>query len=119
LLLYKTWVEFHIAKWADTVDFAFRYYNCSEGGICGVIARKHDKKDLEDPKNWMLMDEIAPTRWFTKPLLEAAKDFLEIKESCRIPMGTENDAQSTIILPGKTGFANVVAPAGQSRILTV
>lgn len=117
LILYKTWVEFHIAKWAD-VDFPFRYYNCSEGGICGVIARKHDKKDLEDPKNWMLMDEIAPTRWFTKPLREAAKDFLEIKESCRIPMGTENDALNTIILPGTTGFANVVAPAGQNKILT-
>ena len=107
----------HVAKWAEQEDFSFRYYNCSEGGICGVLAKKHAVEDLENPANWGLMDDIAPKSWFTKPLINAAQDFLEVKRSCQ--QETNTNAGGVIELLPKTGGANFIVPAGQSRILTV
>jgi hypothetical protein len=119
LLIYKVWIEMHIAKWSEQEDFSFRYYNCSEGGICGVLAKKHAVEDLEDPANWGLMDDIAPKCWFTKPLIDAAKDFLEIRKSCQTQVGTNTNAGGVIELPPKMGGASVIVQPGQSRIITV
>jgi hypothetical protein len=117
LLIYKAWVEMHIAKWAESEDFAFRYYNCSEGGILGVLAKHSAVEDLENEKNWMLMDDIAPNRWFTKPLEEAVKDFLEIRQSCQTQTGINGNAGGVIdLLPGMGGASGIVLP-GQSQIL--
>ena len=117
LLIYKVWIEMHIAKWAEQGEFPFRYYNCSEGGICGVVAKKHAVEDLEDPANWGLMDDIAPKCWFTKPLINAAKDFLEIRKSCLTQMGTNINAGGVIELLPRMGGASYTDLAGQSRII--
>jgi hypothetical protein len=105
LLIYKAWIEMHVAKWSqDKIDIPFRYYNCSEGGITGVLAKKHAVKDLEDPKNWTLMDELAPDRWFTKPLIEAAKDFLEIKQACQQGIGVGLAGSLQPVMGGANGI---------------
>jgi hypothetical protein len=119
LLTYKTWIEFHVAKWAEEEEFSFRYYNCSEGGICGVVAKKHEVEDLENPANWGLMDDVAPKCWFTKPLIDAAKDFLEIKKSCQTQMETNTNVGGVIELPPKMGGVRGIDLAGQSRIISV
>jgi len=117
LLTYKTWIELHVAKWAEEKEFSFRYYNCSEGGICGVVAKKHEKEDLEDPNNWGLMDDVAPLCWFTKPLINAAQDFLEIKKSCRVE--TNANAGGVIDLLPRMGGASYTDPRLQNRIISV
>ncbi len=119
LLIYKTWIEMHIAKWAEEQEFPFRYYNSSEGGICGVLAKKHAIEDLEDRRNWGLMDDIAPKCWFTKPLIDAAKDFLEIRKSCQTQMETNTNAKGVIELLPKMGGVSGTGLTGQSRIITV
>ena len=39
---------------------AFHYYNCSESGILGVVAKSMEKKDFKDKSNWMLMVQHIP-----------------------------------------------------------
>jgi hypothetical protein len=117
LLLYKAWIEMHVAKWWESEDFTFRYYNCSEGGITGVLAKHQAVEDLENERNWMLMDELAPNRWFTKPLRNAVEDFLEIRQSCQVE--TESVASNIITSPQKMDFVKNVVPVGQSRIIKI
>jgi len=117
LLIYKAWIEMHVAKWSQVENLRFRYYNCSEGGICGVLALNHDKKFMESKENWTLMDEIAPGRWFTKPLVDAFQDFMEIKQ-CLTPTVIPGSAGNVVNLQAKTDIVKGVAQVGQNRIIT-
>ena len=63
----------------------FHVYNCTEGGICGVLLKedvnvpeKYDEKF--DADNWFLMDEITRGRWRTRTLYHACEEFHEAKE---------------------------------------
>ena len=119
--VYKTWVEMHIGAWAQQGK-PFRYYNCSEGGISGVVATDHGKnsktKDkLRDVKNWKLMDEIVPGRWFTTTLLDAATEWMEFRKKCQTQWAIESGAGNVIDLPQVTDGAKIIVPAGK-RIIT-
>ena len=97
MFMYKIWVEIHAVSWANQTDERFIYYNCSESGITGMMAKdKSSPKILEDPDNWYLMDDVIPKRWRTRSFLQAVNQFLEANLICR-----EKDA-GVIISPGRT-----------------
>jgi len=93
LLLYKMWAENQIAV-QETWKKSIHYYNCTEGGILGVLSKKgsplfwdektkfykirlKDQRDMFlDKDNWYLLDEILPKRWHTTSLAKAADGFL-------------------------------------------
>jgi hypothetical protein len=79
LFNYKTWIESHCMI-NDPVDMGWHYYNCSEQGILGVVAKDERKEKLDDVNNWMLMDEILPRRWHTRLLEDAVKQYLSVRE---------------------------------------
>ena len=76
---YKIWMETQVAIWYEKVPFQF--YNCSEAGIMGVLAKDLNGGDerMKDKSNWYLMDEICPKAWRTRTLEHAVREFLEAK----------------------------------------
>lgn len=82
LWAYKKWMETQIALClGNDPDKAFHYYNCSESGILGVIAKSMEKKDFDDKSNWMLMDNVFPKRWHTARLSSAVGQFLKARDA--------------------------------------
>jgi len=72
LWTYKVWIESHVlANIRNKVHF--HYFNCSEGGILGVMARDESNTDnLQNKDNWFMLDSVCP-RWHTT-LLEDTLD---------------------------------------------
>jgi hypothetical protein len=116
--VYKTWLEMHLGAWAKQ-DMPFKFFNCSEGGISGVVATKHGKgnKDLQDLKNWKLMDDIAPGRWMTRTLLDATNEWMEFRRKCQTQWEIESGAGRVIGLPQKMGGASGIVQPGSGIIL--
>jgi len=84
LFVYKMWIELHVTTWGITHPDPFIYFNCSEGGIAGVLGRQYDDRVLmDDPENWYLMDEVVPKRWRTRSFLQAVSQFLEANLLCQ------------------------------------
>lgn len=84
LWVYKTWIESNVLLNAKG-KVSYHYYNCSEGGIAGVMNKDMELKDegLQKEDNWYLMDDVCP-RWHTRTLKSAAEEFLKAKEAlCR------------------------------------
>lgn len=87
LMLYKTWVENQLRIQAKLSKVSFQYFNCTEGGILGVLSRKSlpdlDRSDLteviKDKDNWYLLDEEMPKRYITSTLEKACKLFLDAR----------------------------------------
>ena len=80
LWVYKTWLESNmILNSSRSEEAQITYYNCSEAGILGVMARKDDDKSLNDINNWFLLDETCP-KWHTATLEDATNQFLKAKE---------------------------------------
>jgi hypothetical protein len=121
--VYKTWLELHVGAWAKQGK-PFRYYNCSEGGISGVVATDHGKNSrtkekLKDINNWKLMDEYVPGRWFTTTLLDAANEWMEFRKKCQTLWAIESGAGSVIELPRKmAGASNIVLPGNEIIVPT-
>lgn len=81
LWVYKKWMETQVTLCEGDKDpKSFHYFNCSESGILGVIAKSMDKKDFEDKNNWLLMDQIFPKRWHTRRLTNAVATFLRVRD---------------------------------------
>jgi hypothetical protein len=121
-LVYKTWLELHIGVWAPQ-EIKFRYYNCTEGGISGVVSTEHSKEAFKDINRWKLMDEVVPGRWFTTTLLDAANQWMEFLEKCRTQMEIEQGAGglgmtggNVIALPQGTDGARIIVPPGKKII---
>jgi len=79
LWVYKTWVETQVGINMQTPR-PFHYYNCTEGGILGVLNNDPEYSDegLKDQSKWSLLDDICP-RWHTARLEDAAEQFLTAK----------------------------------------
>lgn len=75
LWVYKTWVEAQVA--AASNDAKFVYYNCSEGGISGILHKEGEPYD--DIKNWYLLDNVTK-RWRTRMFEDAIGEFLKAKD---------------------------------------
>lgn len=110
---YKTWAETMVAM-QDMSKKAFHYYNCTEGGILGVVAKSYLKEDLDTSDNWTIMDTILPRRWKTRLLQDAAVEVLTAREQCRIQRETSEDVGNVIVGPHQMVGASDV---GQNRII--
>lgn len=86
LFTYKNWVETYVAI-QDVTPSTFHYYNCSEAGILGMVAKSYKKVDLDDPSKWTILDEILPRRWHTRLFEDAVSEYLSTREVCLTQMG--------------------------------
>jgi len=93
---YKNWLEINMGI-QDKISSSFHYYNCSEEGILGVIAKDKNKKNLEDKNNWMLLDELFPNRYHTKTLEEATTNYLAMRELWRERAVINSGARRVIV----------------------
>jgi len=84
LWVYKTWIEAWAMANMNRTDLRWHYYNCSEGGMLGVMSRaKVHKSKNED---WYMLDEVCP-RWHTMMFEDAVRQFQLAKEVMRWPGG--------------------------------
>ena len=60
----------------------FHYYNCTEGGILGVMSKSFEQEEMKKNENWYMLDEVCP-RWHTTTLEHAASQYLQAKERIR------------------------------------
>jgi hypothetical protein len=84
LFFYKTWLEANaMILWKNNQQF--HIYNCTEGGILGVLLKedvnfpeKYDEKFSSD--SWFLMDEVTNGKWRTRTLEDACEEFYNAKQ---------------------------------------
>ena len=78
LWVYKTWIEEAILIGAENTKSSFHYYNASEGGILGVLAKSTDDAEMKKDENWFMLDEKC-NRYHTTTLQYAIKQFLQAR----------------------------------------
>ena len=85
LWAYKVWIESTVLVNMKG-ERAYHYYNCSEGGIVGVMNKSMEFKDedLRERSNWFMFDDVCP-RWHTKTFKDATEEFLKAKEAYECP----------------------------------
>ena len=64
----------------------FRYYNCTEGGVLGVLAKSTYPKEMVKEENWFMVDEVCK-RYHTTTLKYATDQFTRAKEILRCQLG--------------------------------
>ncbi len=79
LWVYKTWLETNVMAHSKQKKFSYTYYNCTEGGIAGVMCKDDTEEGRKDISNWYLMDSVCK-RWRTRRLEDAVNEFLKAKE---------------------------------------
>ena len=83
LWVYKTWIEESILLMtSQRKELGFHYYNCTEGGILGVMTKSFDREEMKRNENWYMLDEVC-NRWHTTTLEHAATQYLQAKERIR------------------------------------
>jgi len=88
LWVYKTWLETTMMGQTQNKT-RFNYFNCTEGGIVGVMARKDDDESLRKPENWYMLDEVCINKhtgegmYHTAILEDAMKFFIDTKENMK------------------------------------
>jgi len=83
LWVYKTWLESRVVALAEMPNTApFHYYNCTEGGIGGVLCDTQDMVDRAKIENWMMLDTLCK-RWKTRMFEDAVSEFLKAKDKFR------------------------------------
>ena len=93
---YKNWLEINIGI-QDMMPGSFHYYNCSEEGILGVVAKEKDRKNLESKDNWRLLDEVFPKRYHTTTFDEATTHYLAMREVWREKVVTAANVGHVIV----------------------
>jgi len=76
LWVYKIWLESMLVR---QTQGSFHYYNCSEGGIMGIMAKSDKDEDLGDKNNWFLLDDVCKF-YHTAKLKDVLIHFLKAKE---------------------------------------
>jgi hypothetical protein len=80
LWVYKNWLESVLMRQLKH-PVSFHYFNCSEGGILGVMSKCGDSMEISkmrDVSNWYLLDEVC--RFYHTALLS---DVLPHFEKCK------------------------------------
>ncbi len=75
LWVYKTWIETNVYA-NDKTALNYHYYNCSEGGILGVMTTEMRPESYNDKNNWFLLDKKC-TKWHTAMLEDAAEKYIQ------------------------------------------
>lgn len=99
LWVYKTWIESQLIA---NEKAKIHYFNCTEGGICGVLCSDDTDEGMKDDANWFLLDEKC-SRWHTTTLEDAANQFIKAKGLLKCQkLGILDDALLAIpsALPG-------------------
>ena len=99
LWVYKTWLEANVMANVHNPLFKYMYYNCSEGGIAGVLCKDDTPEGREDINNWYMMDDVCK-RWRTRTLSDAVGEFLKAKEMLK--WGIQQGVPSAINLAAKS-----------------
>lgn len=107
LWVYKTWLETTILGQTQNKT-SFHYFNCTEGGILGVLAKEDSDEALKDPTNWFLLDEVSKNKftgaamYHTAMLDDAAEVFLREREAflCQNRGAIPTDAHYAGVLEG-------------------
>jgi hypothetical protein len=77
----KCWLEGQVAI-NEGIGRKFHYYNCSEGGILGVLCKDDTVEGRKDANNWFLLDEVSK-QYHTTTLEHAVNKFYTAKEVMR------------------------------------
>lgn len=90
LWVYKTWIEANVLLNANKPGPSCHYFNCTEGGIVGVMTKSMDfnVEELKLDENWFLLDEKCK-KWHTYMFKDAVKYFMKAKEVLRCPLPDE------------------------------
>ena len=78
LWVYKTWLETTVMGQAKQ-PVSMHYFNCSEAGILGVMAKSTNIDDMDKPDNWYLLDEKCHI-YHTAMFRDAVYEYLKAKE---------------------------------------
>jgi hypothetical protein len=81
LWVYKNWLEMTLMRQVKHKGNSFHYFNCTEGGVLGVMSRCGDsmnKEQMSNKENWYLLDDVC--RFYHTAIL---KDVFEHFEKCR------------------------------------
>jgi hypothetical protein len=106
LWIYKTWMEVQVGIWSAKEKFHF--YNCSESGILGMIAKDMSRDQMYQKDNWFLLDNLFPKHWHTRTLKKACQDFLEAKALlCQTRKRAEGIVLNAEALPARMGTARI------------
>lgn len=81
LWVYKNWLESTIVRMAAVPNNSLHYFNCTEGGILGVMAKDNDtdKPAFREKENWYMLDEKCRC-YHTAMLKDAMEHFIKCKE---------------------------------------
>lgn len=88
LWVYKTWLETAIMGQSNLPVY-LHYFNCSEGGILGVMAKDDSDDALRKQDNWFLLDEVCINKhtgkqmYMTAMLEDAIEIYLKTRRSQR------------------------------------
>jgi hypothetical protein len=77
----KCWLEGQVAI-NEGIGRKFHYYNCSEGGILGVLCKDDTVEGRKNANNWFLLDEVSK-QYHTTTLEHAVNKFYTAKEVMR------------------------------------
>ena len=86
LWVYKVWLETTMMG-QTALPVLFHYFNCTEGGILGVMARDNSDEALKNPKNWYFLDEMCINKhtgkqmYMTAMLSDAIEIYLKSRRS--------------------------------------
>lgn len=86
LWVYKTWLE-SIIMTQTQHPVHLHYFNCTEGGILGVMAKSEEKEDMRKADNWFFLDEVCINKhtgkqmYMTAMLEDAIEIFLKARRS--------------------------------------
>jgi len=88
LWVYKTWLETMLMTQTQHPVY-LHYFNCTEGGILGVMARSEDEDEMKKPENWYFFDEVCINHhtgrqvYMTAMLEDAINMFIKVRRSYR------------------------------------
>jgi len=108
---YKNWLEINIGI-QEVHEKSFHYYNCSEEGILGVVAKDKSRAELENKDNWILLDEIYPKHYHTTTFEDATSQFITMREIWRQKQMEGLGVVSAMPLQGVT---DIVRPTGLNQ----
>ena len=101
--MYKQWIELHVMLHQNQ---NFKFINCSEKGILGVLTKSWKLEDFYKKDNWYLMDEVCKN-WMTMKFENAVEMYLEalswLEET---QTGILTGAGNVVHLPGKINGVN-------------
>ncbi len=108
---YKLWLESSLATWEHTTREPFRYINCSESGIVGVLAKEHNPAKYKDINNFQLLDEVCPKKYGTRTLDRAVQEFLKARSVLwQEKVAMRNAVGNVGVLPQEMGGVRDVGP---------